>query len=103
MRIDPVTSNLVVVKRRCPQGSRFGPLMWNIFQNDMSNITSDANVSIYADDHQVFEAKETTKRVETIPMENGKRMTEWYQGNFQMSNAIKIRLWEVQKLHCRYF
>ena len=40
--------------------------MWNIFQNDMSNIISDANISIHADDHQVFVAKDSTKSVEML-------------------------------------
>ena len=61
-----MTSDWVVVKRGCPQGSTFGPLKGNIFQNDIPNIISDANVSMYADDHQVFVAKETTKSVEKI-------------------------------------
>ena len=49
--------------------------MCNIFQNDMPNIISDANVSMYADDQQVFVAKETTKSVEKILVDNGERMT----------------------------
>ena len=42
VRISSVTSDWVMVKRGCPQRSTFGPLMWNIFQNDMPNIISDA-------------------------------------------------------------
>ena len=68
-----------MVKRGCPQGSTFGPLMWNIFQNDMRNIISDANVSMFADDHQVFVANETTKSVAKILVDNGERKTKWYQ------------------------
>ena len=61
VRMGSVTSDWVVVKRGCPQGSTFGLLMWNIFQNDMPNIISDANVSMYPDDHRVFVAKEQRK------------------------------------------
>lgn len=35
------------------------------------NRISDANVSMYADDHQVFVAKETTKSVDKILVDNG--------------------------------
>ena len=38
--------------------------------NDMPNILSDANVSMYVDDHQVFVAKETRKSVEKILVDN---------------------------------
>ena len=42
----------------------------------MPNIILDANVSICADDHRVFVAKETKKSVERILVENGERMTK---------------------------
>ena len=64
MRVDTVTTDWVVVKKRCPQGSMFGPLIRTI----MPDVMSDAYVSMYADDHQVFVAKETTKRVGTVPV-----------------------------------
>ena len=36
-----------------PQGSVLGPLLWNIFQNNLSyNI--DFGLSICADDHQIY-------------------------------------------------
>ena len=39
--------------RGCPQGSSFGPLFWNSFQNDLTYITEE-EISMYADDHQIF-------------------------------------------------
>lgn len=79
------------MKRGCPQGSTFGPLMWNIFQKDLPNIISDANVLMYADDHQVFVAHETMKRVEKILVDNGEKMTKWYQDNLLKVNVVKIK------------
>jgi len=79
--VGSVISDWVEVKRGCPQGSMFGPLIWNTFQNDMPNIISDASVLMYADDHQVFVAKESAKSVEKILVDNGERMTK---------NGIKI-------------
>ena len=91
VRIGSVISDWVVMKRGCPQGSTFGPLMWNIFQNDLPNIISDANVSMYADDHQVFVAHETMKRVEKILVDNGEKMTKWYQDNLLKVNCDKYQ------------
>ena len=39
--------------RGCPQGSALGPLLWNVFQNDLSYCLS-ANLSMFADDHQIY-------------------------------------------------
>ena len=34
-KIVSVTSTWKPLERGCPQGSNFGPLLWNIFQNDL--------------------------------------------------------------------
>ena len=36
------TSDWIKVERGCPQGLFFGPLLWNIYQNDMSVHVKDA-------------------------------------------------------------
>ena len=43
------------VSHGCPQGSTLGPLLWNVFQNDLSYCLT-ANLSMYADDHQIYHA-----------------------------------------------
>ena len=55
-------------ERGCPQESNFGPLMWNIFQNDlMYNIQTDkCSVMMYADDHQAYTLGERIEDVESI-------------------------------------
>ena len=65
--------------------------MLNIFQNDMPNIISDASFSMYVDDHQVFVANETTKSVKKILVDNGERMTKWYQDNLLKVNCDKYQ------------
>ena len=93
MRVNTVTTDWVVAKKRCPQGSMFGPLIRTI----MPDVIWDAYVSMYANDHQVFVAKGTTKSVETIPVENGERMTKWYQENLLKGNCDKYQTNEIQK------
>ena len=93
-----VISDWVEVKRGCPQGSTFGPLMWNIFQNDMRNITSDANFSMYAVNHQVFVAKESTKSVEKMLVDNGENITKWYQDNLLKVNYFNCDKYQAMVL-----
>ena len=88
VRIGSVISDWVEVKRGCPQGSSFGPLMWNIFQNDMPDIISDASISMYADDHQDFVARESAK---SVLVDNGEIMTKWYQDNLLKVNCDKYQ------------
>ena len=42
------------MSRGCPQGSSFGPSLWNLFQNDMTMLVKDTNFFMYADDHQLY-------------------------------------------------
>ena len=41
-------------QRGRPQGSSFGPLLWNLFQNDLSLHRQSANLFMYANDHQIY-------------------------------------------------
>ena len=54
-------------KRGCPQGSSFGPLLWNLFQNDLSKHRQSANLFMYADDHQIYtDDNDTHKAAQTL-------------------------------------
>ena len=52
---------------------------------------------MYADDHQVFVANETSKSVEKILVDNGERMTKWYQDNLLKVNCGKISSYDFGK------
>ena len=52
------------MKRGCPQGSPFGPVIWNLFQNDMAQQVTNSKLTLHADDHQMYKtvwAAVTTK------------------------------------------
>ena len=75
-------------KKGCPQGSNFGPLMWNIFQNElMYNIQTDkCTVMMYVDDHQAYTFGERIEDVESILNYEGKETSNWYKDNLLMCN-----------------
>ena len=53
------------VKKGCPLGFTFGPLLWNVFQNDLTKAIMEAEISMEADDHcQIFSSDHSTGRVE---------------------------------------
>ena len=54
-----------IMERGCPQGSSFGPLLWNMFQNDMAFHIPDSNLTLYADDHQLYVTGKTYEEVES--------------------------------------
>ena len=54
MRIKDVTSDVVVFFKGVPLGSVLGPLLFNIFLNDLFYFLNCANLSNYADDKRIF-------------------------------------------------
>lgn len=50
VKVGKATSDWEEMKRGCPQGSSFGPLLWNLYQNDLSYVKN-TNLTMYADDH----------------------------------------------------
>ncbi|XP_048578931.1 uncharacterized protein LOC125560702 [Nematostella vectensis] len=66
VKLNGVTSVWKDAVRGCPQGSSFGPLLWNIFQNDMTFEVKTASLSMYADDHQLYVKGGTAECVEQI-------------------------------------
>ncbi|XP_048586210.1 uncharacterized protein LOC125568304 [Nematostella vectensis] len=53
VRLGRHVSSYKNINRGCPQSSALGPLLWNIFQNDLC-YHIDGSLSMYADDHQIY-------------------------------------------------
>ena len=54
VKLGSIGSEWSKMSRGCPQGSSFGLLLWSLIQNDMTMLIKDTNISMYADDHQLY-------------------------------------------------
>ena len=68
------------VNRGCPQGSELGLLLWNIFQNDLV-YEIERNLSMYADDHQLFEISDNVATINDNLNANARKASSWYELN----------------------
>ena len=67
-----------------------GPLLWNIFQNDLTyEIKSD--VSMYADDHQLCEIGEDLAKVNSSLSGNAEKASRWYEVNLLKGNFSRYK------------
>lgn len=48
------TSRNIIVKSGVPQGSHLGPILFNLFINDLPNVIKLSNILMYADDVKIF-------------------------------------------------
>ncbi|CAB4037043.1 Hypothetical predicted protein, partial [Paramuricea clavata] len=79
------------MKRGCPQGSSFGPLIWNLFQNDMAQQVTNSNLTMYADDHQMYKTGSNLVVVKDSLEEQGKQEMSWYEENYLQANPDKFQ------------
>ena len=89
VKLNSVVSEWKDMRRGCPQGSSFGPLLWNIFQNDLTYQITDANISMYADDDQIYVIAESISQVEQTLRNEGVVISRWYNENYLKGNHKK--------------
>ena len=95
------TSSWRNVERGCPQESVLGPLLWNIFQNDLS-YNVDFGLSMYADDHQIYvEGKDMCTVVEKL-QESATLTTNWYDSNLLQGNMKKYQTMNIRNKSVNY-
>ena len=88
VKLGNTTSGWRKVERGCPQGSSFGPLLWNIFQNDLTYVMK-SNICMFADYHQFFEAHKDVKIIQKRLQESAVTATSWYKENCLQGNFTK--------------
>lgn len=91
VKLGSATSTWKTLERGCPQGSTFGPMLWNIFQNDLTYTISNSKISMYADDHQIFAAGNTVEEVKTKLEHDVNTTTRWYEENLLSLNLDKFQ------------
>ena len=95
IRLGSLTSSWQVVNRGCPQGSALGPLLWNIFQNDLA-YEINLNFSMCADDHQIYETGKDLTNVKSSLNRNTEKASKWYEDNMLKGNYSKYKTMAMQ-------
>ena len=88
VKLGNTTSGWRKAERGCPQGSSFGQLLWNLFQNDLTYVMK-SNICMFADDHQFFEVHKDVKIIQKRLQESAVTATSWYKENCLQGNFTK--------------
>ena len=95
VKVGKAKSEWKSMKRGCPQGSSFGPMFWNIFQNDMAQQVRNSKLTMYADDHQMYEIGPNLVTVKDSLEEHGKQAMSWYDENYLQANPDKFQTFTI--------
>lgn len=74
-----------------PQGSVLGPLLFNIFMNDLVYAVKQSRLSAYADDTQIYFADSTPEKVEEVINADLASVDQWYEQNGMRRNTSKYQ------------
>ena len=75
-----------------PQGSVLGPLLFNIYINDMFMFISNSQICSYADDTTLYVINQDIKQAIKILEQDVIILREWFQNNYMKMNGDKCHL-----------
>lgn len=84
-------SNIKPIKSGVPQGSILGPLLFNIYINDIINIAPQAKFIIYADDTSIFLSTRNCNDIIPIANDVMRRLEAWSSSNNLLVNKNKTK------------
>ena len=65
-----------------PQGSLLGPLLFNIFINDLNYVVPDVSLRLYADDTTLYASYISPIALQFVLNQGLSRLSEWFNSNY---------------------
>ena len=77
------------ITTRVPQGSIVGPLLFDIFLNDLFLFISISSLSNYADDNTLYTFGDNLKKIKDNLRNSFDTVHQWFYGNYVVLNVRK--------------
>ena len=91
VKISGITSEWATINRGVPQGSVLGPLLFNIFLNDLFYVEMSAEIANYADDNNLTDCHNSLDTLTLNLANDTEKAISWYNKNSLDANAEKFQ------------
>ena len=93
VKIGDAYSSWLSLHKGVPQGSVLGPLIFNIFLNDLLLLPTNSNINSYADDTQLFLRGLNPITIQTSLQSDLTLASDWFRANGMVTIQANVSLW----------
>ena len=91
VEITGTCSEWAIINRGVPQGSVLGPLLFNIFLNDLFYVNMGSEIANYADDNHLYYEDKCYNVLKSVLENDVISATAWFDNNYMCANPDKFQ------------